>query len=357
MEGNNENTGWSVFLPKEQKSIRLDKRDLLLLDALRENSRLSLNVLNKITKLSKSSILNRINNLEKEGIIKGYFTLVNIHNLGYRMTSISIKTKMTLIEKEKYIQYLKKIPYLNQIITFASTEWDFLVRIYSKDTKHFNDIIEAVTDFPGVLDIEFFPLEYWQINLKKHFFTDFNLNSFIKKEDSSFYKSFQKKKTKKVEVDEKDLALIYHLSKNSRFQLITLAEKIDLSPDAISYRIKKLIQKGIIESFIAVPDLYFFGFIPYLFNIQIYKRNKTQRIIDFIINNISSTGVLVSRNSWNIQAFVFVKNPKELKEFEEALIHKFSNEIHNYKILQLKEQPYFDFFPKEFLSTIKEEKP
>lgn len=341
--------GWAVFIPSEEKKINLDKKDLILIDALRENSRTSLNVLSQLVRLSKGSVLSRMQRLEKYSIIYNYFTLVNIHNLGYNMVSIAIKTKMTLAEKESYLNKLKKIPFLTQIITFYSAEWDLMVRVYFKDKAHLDKIINDITNFSNISDIEILYFDIWYVNLKKHFFNQFDVSRYIKKNDISFQKLLTQKKNIEIKYDKKDFQILYHLARNSRASLVEIGGKVRLSPDAISYRIKRLIQGNAIEVFSCSINPYLFSFIPYLFNLQIFKRQEVNSIINYILKNSLSTGVLLYTSSWNLQATILVKNAQELKDFEERLVKEFGNIIHNYEILQIKEQPYFEFFPKEFV--------
>jgi len=339
--------GWTVYLPKEHKEIKLDKKDLLILETLLENSRTTLTVLSRITKLSKTAVLNRLQVLEKENIIQGYSTVISIHNLDYKMITLMIKTKMTLTEKEAFTQHLKNINFLNQIITPYSSEWDFIVRIYSKNTKHTDKIITKITEFGKISNLELLYLNEWYLKGRNNFFTSLDLKKHYKKEDPSFHKLFQKKKTKN-KYDKKDLEILQHLSHNSRISFMELGKKVNLSPDAISYRMKKLIQGDVIAGFSIMLNTYALGFTPYLLSLQIHNRLNTDKIINFILKSTKTTGVLHYNNSWNLQAYVLVKNPSELKEIEESLLKQFGESINDYKITQLKEQVYFDYFPEEF---------
>jgi Lrp/AsnC family leucine-responsive transcriptional regulator len=342
-------SSWSIYLSKENKEINLDKKDLLILETLLENSRTTLTTLNKITNLSKVAIINRLKNLEKERIILGYSTLVNTHNLGYDMFTLMIKTKMTLVEKEEFIEYLKKIPFLNQIITPYSCDWDFILRIYAND-QNGDKIISMITRFGKISDLEILYLDEWFWKGKKNLFIPLNLNDFCIKEDSSFNKTFKNKKIK-AQFDKKDLEILYYLSNNARISYIDLGKKVNLSPDTISYRLKKLIQGNAIGSFSLMIDTYLLGFTPYLLNLQVYNRINTQKIINFLLNNTKTTGILQFKNSWNIQAYLLIKKPSELKQIEEALVKEFGEDINDYNFIQLKEQPYFEYFPREFIEA------
>ncbi|MCA9486699.1 Lrp/AsnC family transcriptional regulator [Candidatus Woesearchaeota archaeon] len=60
-----------------------DEEDLLILNSLRENAKISLRDLAKKTGISFVTVMKRIKKLEKEEIIKQYTTLMNYEQLGY----------------------------------------------------------------------------------------------------------------------------------------------------------------------------------------------------------------------------------------------------------------------------------
>ncbi len=358
MENNKEQTasseGWIVLLPKERKEIKLDKKDQIILQTLIENARTSFSTLSKMTLLSKNSVVNRMNNYEKIGLTKGFSTFINIQKLGLEMYTIGIKTKMTLVQKEKFIEHLKKIKFLNQIIVLASSRWDFVIRVYAKNTKHFDKIITQISSFPNIININIIPSEDWAYNPVNYFNINVNLNKFIKKEDSSFQKTFRSRKDKnnKISFDKKDLEILDTLAHNARIPLIEIASKINLSPDTIKYRIKNLIEKGLIENFFVNLNPFLFGYSAYFFFFQIFNREKIKEIIDYLANHPRCTGVMKTKTNWNLFGAILFKDTKELKDFEEQFFIKFEKYVHDYEFIQILEQPYYKLFMKELVHNL-----
>src|SRR3989338_10516950 len=70
---------------------KLDLKDKRLLYELDLDSRQSFNELGKKLSLSKSSVIYRINNMQKSGIIKQYHTVLDIGKLGYISFRLYIK--------------------------------------------------------------------------------------------------------------------------------------------------------------------------------------------------------------------------------------------------------------------------
>jgi DNA-binding Lrp family transcriptional regulator len=72
----------------ESPQKKLDVVDLQIIRALEEDSRVSLRKLAHKLALTPNILHNRINSLEKEGIIKGYVPIVDATKMGYAVTAI-----------------------------------------------------------------------------------------------------------------------------------------------------------------------------------------------------------------------------------------------------------------------------
>ncbi len=344
--------GWIVQLPKQKKEIKLDKKDKIIIQALTENARTTLKTLSKMTLLSKNSVQNRIKNYEKSGLTHNSSTFIDIQKLGFEMYQIGIKTKMTLAQKEKFIEHLKKIKFLNQIIVFSSSHWDFFIRLYAKNSEQFDKIVTQIDSFKNIIHFDILPCEEWNYHPVKHFNERLDLNKYIKKEDTSFQKTFgtRKKNHKKISFDKKDLEILKFLSHNARAPLVEIASKLKLSPDTIKYRMKNLIEQGIIESFFINLNPYLFGYSAYFFFFQIFNREKIKEIMNYLASHSKCTGVIKTKSTWNLLGTILLKDVHELKNFEEEFFAKFENYIHNYEFIQILEQPHYKMFMREIIN-------
>ena len=66
-------------------------------------------------------------------------------------------------------------------------------------------------------------------------------------------------------LDLKDRKIIYHLDIDSRQSFSQLGKKVGLSKDIVTYRVKKLQEKGIIKNFIPIIDSSRLGYNWYRF--------------------------------------------------------------------------------------------
>ena len=343
--------GWIVKLPKEKKEIKLDKKDRLILQALTQNARTTLSTLSKITNLSKNSIANRIKNYEKIGLTNGTSTFIDMSKLGLECFQVGIKTKMTLYQKEKFIEHLKKIKFLNQIMFLSSSHWNFMIRFYTKNTNHFNEIITNITSFKNIVDIEIMPIENVYSSPIKFIEPELDINKFIKKQDPSFQTTFNSARNKKLSFDKTDLKILNLLSNNSKIPITEIASKINSSKDIVKYRIKNLIRNNTLRHFFTNTNLFLLGFNAYLFSLQIFNREKINDIIEHLSSHPNCTGLMTTKGSWNILGGIILKDAYEIKKFEEEFFTKFEKYVHDYTLIQILEQPHYNLFIKEIIES------
>jgi DNA-binding Lrp family transcriptional regulator len=67
---------------------KIDDVDLRILSVLRDDCRLSFNKIARKLGISVGTAFNRVKNLEKKGILKGYSAIVDSAKLGYSLTAI-----------------------------------------------------------------------------------------------------------------------------------------------------------------------------------------------------------------------------------------------------------------------------
>ncbi len=91
--------------------MNLDKLDMMILNELLSDSRLSYRKLAEKLNVAVGTVQARIKKMEKEGIIKGYTVVLDHERLGYQLTSITevIVSKGKLIDTEKEIARMRNV--------------------------------------------------------------------------------------------------------------------------------------------------------------------------------------------------------------------------------------------------------
>tara|TARA_Y100000034_G_scaffold133973_1_gene201124 strand:- start:725 stop:1699 length:975 start_codon:yes stop_codon:yes gene_type:complete len=293
--------------------LKLDKKDRDLLYNLDVNGRLTYSQLAKRTEMSKQLVKYRIERLEKEGFIKGYYTMIDTSRLGYTTFRVYLKFRNLVPErKEKIINYMKKQKNIWGVVLIAG-KWDLALGISVKDIYEFYDI--------------------WDIILEKYlqYINDYKIS--IYSPIYHYAKSYitgDKDQSKirilggkeKIDYDTKDLRILGKISKNARISLVDLSDSLKMSPESINHRIKLLNKKGIIQGYRAMIDVGKMGYEYYKVETRLLNYNKINEILLYCHKHPNIYQVDRTIGGETLEIEFHVKSLKEMlkimEEFEKA---------------------------------------
>ena len=87
----------------------MDNIDIRILNMLQENARIPLKNIAEKVFLSSPAVSTRIENLEKQGIIKGYNATINKESLGFHITAF-INLQMDPTRKGEFYPFVQDVP-------------------------------------------------------------------------------------------------------------------------------------------------------------------------------------------------------------------------------------------------------
>ncbi|MEK6917839.1 MAG: Lrp/AsnC family transcriptional regulator [Nanoarchaeota archaeon] len=133
--------------------------DWKILDKLKENSKIPTLELAKKLKINANTIVRKINELKKKGIIQRFYPLLNAKKMGYyEYTFISRVDPSYKKEIEEFIEYTKKDPRFIMVIKavgYVNLSYSFLVENY----EELNEIKSTVESILGEAVIDNFKIE------------------------------------------------------------------------------------------------------------------------------------------------------------------------------------------------------
>ena len=132
-----------------------------------------------------------------------------------------------------------------------------------------------------------------------------------------------------VKLDVKDRKILSELDCNSRQPISKLAKKIRISKQNANYRIKKLINTGIIKQFYTLINFTALGYKPYkiflrmnnLAKIQIIKYLEEFRKTEYVVWTVHCDG------KYDIIIGLIAKNTEHFKQIYLAILEKYQNDI------------------------------
>lgn len=296
--------------------MKIDGKDKQLLDLLYLDSRASCIQLGKKLKLSSATVERRLNRLIKEGVITLLFADVDFAKLGLK--SYRLYLKLDVLDQKIEQEFLKFfIDYKKTVWgVICQGDYDILLRFIAKDEFEVQSVIELVLSKFGnrVIDKTVITTTYQNYLSWNHIFQTPRRPAFpVERMD---------RLSKFDEIDKKILSLLYA---NSRMSTVEISRNVNLSPDAVQHRLRRLKNDDFILGYTAWFDCRKLGFNYY--KLLISFRNITSEMEDAFIKYCSENDVVVFINktigSWDLELDVVVRDTVELHLFVRDLKTRF----------------------------------
>lgn len=137
------------LLSRSVKSA-LDRIDLLILDALRRNGRITYQALSERVGLSPRPCLERVKRLEQKGVIRGYMALTEPSALGHdiiALAGISLRDPSAAV-RQRLERAFAADPAIIEL-QVVNGEYDYIARIVAPTLAAYETLTEAFLADPG----------------------------------------------------------------------------------------------------------------------------------------------------------------------------------------------------------------
>ncbi len=213
--------------------MKLDKTDMRILTELDKDARITFSQLAKRIKVSRDVVQYRVGQLERKGIIGGYYALIDHAALGYLLVRLYVNFKNTTPEIEKeMIKYFADMP--NSLTVYETEgQCDIACGIFVKSHKEFNNILEAT-----MIKYRKY-ISHVQVNVMVELLH--YLKNYLGGKDESFF-NIGVSKIK----GEDDVELLDLISSNARMPLAQIGQKLGMSINTTKYKLRRLEKDKII---------------------------------------------------------------------------------------------------------------
>jgi Lrp/AsnC family leucine-responsive transcriptional regulator len=301
---------------------QIDLKDRKILYELDLNCRQSNAQIGKKVGLSKEVVTYRIKRMEDEGVITRYWTAIDTMKLGYYIYRIYISFQnITEDIKNEIIKYFVEYKRSLTIVSIKGPI-DCDVIVWVDDVFEFNQFWNKTMEKYG---------NYFSQNVISNVthFLQFCKHFLIYENETNKSEDYTIDcRGNPITIDEFDYKLLNEIVLNARIPLIELADRLKCSSQTINYRIKNLIDKGLIKKFRVDINLSKFGLHDYLINIYLKDYSKKRNIIEYIKRQPYVDCIVDSQMGWtDLQIEVFCKNIDNLLQIMEEIDKKFTGAI------------------------------
>lgn len=324
------------------KMTKVDIKDKKILYQLDINSRQSFSQIGKKVGLSKTVVDYRIKKLEKQGIIKNYYTLIDSFKLGYEVLRFYIVYQYTDLKiEQEIIDHFVNNKH-TWVVASVKGWFDLDVIIYVKDRNVFYTFWKDTLDKYG----DYFQNQILSYYIHAQLFRPSYLLS------DEYDKAEREKITAtghgtRVDIDDLDLRLLYLIASNARMPLIEIADKLNTTVDVVKYRLKKLLKLNVIQGFRVNIDNAKLGY--QYFKVDIYLREYKQRkkIIDYIKYNPYMTCINSTTGLSDLELEFYLEDLPHIKHIMQDLTEKFPNAVRNYKYFSIQKLRKLVWMPQQ----------
>lgn len=294
--------------------VKLDKKDIRLLSILDWNARMPITQIAKQVQLNKDVVRYRMKNLEEQGVIKRYYSLIDINKLGYMtfrgyFSFINFNSSV----KDELISYLDN-NFNAGIIFSRDGEYDLGIISWEKSVYGFQQKLAKLKQEFG---------DYFE-NVEFTIFTEFNHYS-LTDFNENFSKEISLSDSNQISLKSDDKKILEIISSNSRISSVELSERLGISQTTILYKIRVMENKEIIKAYRTEIDYSKLGYENYFLEIYLHKQKDLSKIKEYAKNNKNTIYSVLGIFGADIELECEFKNRQELHEFINEIKDNFSS--------------------------------
>ncbi len=308
--------------------MNLNLKDRRIIAELDLNARATFQEVGKKARLSKETVIYRIKNLEKRGIIQRYTTLVNFAKLGY--TGYAIFSRFQNVNDElktEIISYLKNIPELYWIALIGG-KFDIAFGILAKNIFQFNRIYYTILTAYGDYIVD--NTIAIRTELRQH-----PRNYLLEKKVGTFEPPYFGKEPEVETLDALDSDILSLLSNQARINVVDIAHTLHKPSSTIALRIKQLEKRKIIEGYTTYIKAQQYGMQSYrlLLNLQSMNEKVRNHLFSYVNANEHMILAIETVGEWNFEITLETSSHEKLQTEIAKLRSSFKNIIKNIEII------------------------
>jgi len=262
--------------------------------------------------------------MEEEEIIKNYYSTIDAYKLGYQFYRIYLNFQYVTSDLKKEI--IKHFVDYEKISTVSTARgfYDLITVFWVKEIEKFYSFWDKTLIKYG---------NYFAEQLFSLYVKGYGYPKSVLLEDKSIYNNKEIETfgiSKNNEIDETDYRLLNKISLDARCPLVFLAKELSCSSQNVNYRLKNLIEKGIIQSFRVNLDLDKIGLRRYKINIYLKEHDKRIDIVNFLKQLPNLSYFSTSIGLCDLELELLTKNTDDFMKIIETIDGKFPGAIRNY---------------------------
>lgn len=318
----------------------ISEKDRKILIELDKNAREADSKIAEKIRLSKQVTNYRIKNLVEKGIIKNFYTIVNVGKLGFSSYYVFLQLKnINEQEEERLLEKIKNKPYVGWLVN-GTGRWDLVLLIYAKSHSGFDNNLNEILRISANKVHEY---SFTTLISAEHI----GYKLFGQKEHKS---TVQTEKEEKIELDKTDKKILQTISQDSRLSVVEISELAKIPLHVVRYRLKEMIKNKIIEGFKPKISVGKLGYQWHLLLIRFsaLEEKRKHEFIQFCNSKKEIYYLTKTIGTYNLMLDIHAKSSEDFKKILSEIKEKFSDVINRYESIIIFDEYKIDYFTDLF---------
>ncbi len=293
---------------------KLDLIDRKLLAELDKNSRQPIAALAKKVRLSKQAVKQRLEKLERNEVILGYYAVIDVFKLQRLSARLWIKLQGSYNEEE-IVKFALQMPDVGWVLRLDGA-YDLAMIFWSRDMLDFDNAVKELKfrfgEFLKTVDVSFI--------VRAHHISHRYLTN-----EKTLHELIMQQKFSRFEISQTDSKILQILAKNSRVSLVEISRQLGISDKTVKYRINRLEKNKIILGYMVVLDYAKIGYTWHkvFLRLQELSPEKYQQLISFLKSKINVMFVTEAIGVSDLEFEVMLQIPKQFHELMREIRMRF----------------------------------
>lgn len=319
--------------------LALDRKDREILCQLDLDARQPNSAIAKKVRASKEVVGYRIARMEREGIIQGYYALVNMTKLGFLNGRVFIKLKGASPEEElSMMAEFAKSPNTWWVNSISGSSADMGIAYWAKDVSNLHNVKEELLN-KYRRKIE---------SYRESVYTGFHVwrRNYLSQREQPVKYDVIRGCARLVDFDGHDVGLLSALSKNARMPLSELARKAGLSINTAKYRLKRLQKEKVLLGFRPKISMEKVGIYWYKVELQLEDNSRKKEMLAYfgqhpnILYAYESIG-----GGTELEMEMEVESHEQFREIIDGFRKRFAQAIRTYNYYMWTAEHKIVYFP------------
>lgn len=305
----------------------LDKKDLAILRELDKGVRASLTQIGKRTRLGKEVVAYRLKRLQERGILTGYWVVprISAQTSTYKLL---LKNKSLGTKKQALIDHLLAQQEVGWLALTEGT-WDIVATLFVTSDADFSLLLKKL-------------FAQWGSHFKeKHILKSTSMittnEKYLHEQKRLLFTQTTDFLEKSPERDETDKRIVKEISLDGRISFAELGKHVGLTPEAVSYRYRKLVKNKEIALLKPRIDHGKLGLSYYHLFIAMNDFGKLDELDAHYTHHPACVFLMHHVGYYDVHLELVMKE-EETQTFIDELTEKFGEAIASYELLKVSKE-------------------